>query len=418
MTPTIDSDVAPCVDCAKPVNDFGVQCDKCERYTHLLCLVKLPPMPVSQVTRTLDILQTFASLPGVEYRCPTCPEGQDMTAAPASQPPEEDHRRSEPQKEQKRVSASSMVVFHGASHPLSNFFLTECPLVDEDESAREYVCAEQRYQVKKALFHGKKELAEKIQTAKTGGEAKRLAKSIKIAPEWCEESENIMYECLILKAKASRSFLSTLRACESKQIVHSTPYPGSDYVWTSGLDAENSKSCGGVFPGNNLLGKLLTRLLDQIKTGDDASLLHNKKFSNPLPRGQTFNKNSTVQPVTAKRTRMSGCEICGMSNHSTTECRHRRRFPHGIPCAFCGHLGHKYRLCKQKPRGWAPHDTSSLSPPPRPLFQGRSNFYPTYNFSPMQDPHVFHPFLNYNHGMYPSANFSGRNVGETQQFLR
>ena len=130
------------------------------------------------------------------------------------------------------------------------------------------------------MHHGKTEIAEKILAAKSGAEAKRHSKDIKNDKNWCDISESVMYECLILKSKASPTFLKTLRNCSGKEIIHSTPYPGSDFLWSSGLDKANTLCSGGIFRGKNLLGSLLMRVLEHVKDVDDAALLHGMPYTN------------------------------------------------------------------------------------------------------------------------------------------
>ena len=258
-------------------------------------------------------------------------------------------------------SSSDIVAFHGYMDPLSNFFRLESPIVEDD--SKRFFTSEHLYQYRKASFHNRHDLMKNVLFSRTALDAKQAVKSLPSTDAWKKSRETVMKHILFSKSKVSPAFRQSLKACKGKHIFHSCPHPGTELFWSTGIDKQNSQKCGGIFPGQNVLGNILQSLRDEIFKDEGVG---------------------TVSSGTRSVGRSGPCGICEVKGHSNLECWFRHRYPKGVPCAFCSRPGHKYSVCRFRPLHWKPPTNFSASQNmPKPLFQPPSWF---------SEPSVF-PFI-------------------------
>ena len=130
--------------------------------------------------------------------------------------------------------------------------------------------AEHAYQHKKALFHGRREIATRVLRSRTPHLAKQVAKNIMQCKAWHDCKADIMTDILEEKAKQCPVFHKALQNTGTKHLVHNTE---TDSFW----------GCGEDFKGLNMLGSLLEDLRQRLHL--------------MLPRAQ----GSRPSPVTTSR---------------------------------------------------------------------------------------------------------------------
>lgn len=139
--------------------------------------------------------------------------------------------------------------FDGEYRFLSNFF--PCWVFYEGIS---YPSTEHAYQAAKSLDNQVRLI---ISCLKTPGQSKRAGREIQIRPDWEDVKEQIMYD--LLKLKFSIPHLKEkLLATGDLQLIEGNTW--HDCVW----GVCSCTKCGGV--GTNLLGKLLIRVRQELKT--------------------------------------------------------------------------------------------------------------------------------------------------------
>lgn len=128
--------------------------------------------------------------------------------------------------------------------------------MDEDESSGEYIPLSKRiiWPTSEHYFQAMKfldtEYQEKIRTAKTPAQAKRLGQTrdIPIRDDWEDEKVNIMYDACYAKFSANKILLKALISTGDKILIEHTE---KDKVWGD----------GGINGGGmNLLGKTLMKV--------------------------------------------------------------------------------------------------------------------------------------------------------------
>jgi len=148
----------------------------------------------------------------------------------------------------------------GKFDPLSNFYIANFKLEEVT-----YKSAEHAYQFKKALAHGKPDLAKMIANAKSPQEAKSLSKYINCTPEWEQQSGRIMEEILRAKIQQVPAARHALIESQDRFVVEAVP---RQYLWGSGLGSETtSHTRREGWPGKNMLGDILMRLRDSLPKG-------------------------------------------------------------------------------------------------------------------------------------------------------
>ncbi|KAK3082442.1 hypothetical protein FSP39_019797 [Pinctada imbricata] len=109
---------------------------------------------------------------------------------------------------------------------------------------------EQAFQYEKALRHGEKSLASKIDQSRHAGIAKKLGRQVKLDPRWDIEKERLMYNLLRTKSRQCGEFREKLIESGENQLLENKPDP----YWGIGKDGK----------GMNVLGKMMVELRSEL----------------------------------------------------------------------------------------------------------------------------------------------------------
>ena len=135
-----------------------------------------------------------------------------------------------------------------------------------------YCCAEQ------GMMHGKAELfkdheaAEKILSTNDPGLMKSLGRAVRSFDDkkWRQNRERIVYENSLAKFTQNPHLLESLMNTEGL-LVEASPY---DRIWGIGLSEAKARNLPDEkWRGLNLLGKILTQVRDEIKSGMHDELI-------------------------------------------------------------------------------------------------------------------------------------------------
>jgi ribA/ribD-fused uncharacterized protein len=129
---------------------------------------------------------------------------------------------------------------------------------------RRFVCTEQYMMHGKAVLFGDTEVAERILAATAPKTHKALGRKVRGFDEqvWKRERERIVYEGNHAKFTQNARLLELLLATAGTELVEASPL---DRIWGVGLSAEDPRiQDPSQWRGLNLLGKVLTRLRDEL----------------------------------------------------------------------------------------------------------------------------------------------------------
>lgn len=127
-----------------------------------------------------------------------------------------------------------------------------------------FFSSEQLFMYLKAKLFNDDEIAEQIIHAKASKETKNLGRLVKGFNQstWDENKESIMYKACEVKAEYTKEFRDTLQQYKDHIFVECNP---KDHIWAIGLSEDDDKILDEAnWKGENLLGKVLTRLANQI----------------------------------------------------------------------------------------------------------------------------------------------------------
>lgn len=129
-----------------------------------------------------------------------------------------------------------------------------------------FTCAEQAMMHAKALLFGDAGVAEEILAAKEPGKQKALGREVKGFDEtvWDAHKEAIVTRINLEKFRQNKGLRRKLFQTLPLPMVEASPL---DIIWGIGLDADHARVTPPEdWPGQNLLGRILTRVRDQIAT--------------------------------------------------------------------------------------------------------------------------------------------------------
>lgn len=153
-----------------------------------------------------------------------------------------------------------IVAFRSYMNIFSNDF--PCKIKYENEL---YRSVEHAYQSIKAKSLGQNDLAYEIKEAMHAGAARAKARNKldeKDSSEWEKKSENVMRELITTKAEMNEDFKAALLDTGDCIIAEATGHK----IWASGLDVfMTQRTDPSYWPGQNLLGRIMMSLRDQIK---------------------------------------------------------------------------------------------------------------------------------------------------------
>jgi hypothetical protein len=129
---------------------------------------------------------------------------------------------------------------------------------------RQFMCAEQYMMHGKAMLFGDLEVAERILSSESPKTHKALGRKVQGFDEqlWRRERERIVYEGNYAKFTQNDELLKALLATAGTELVEASPL---DRIWGVGLSAEDPRiQDPSLWRGQNLLGKVLTRLREEL----------------------------------------------------------------------------------------------------------------------------------------------------------
>lgn len=149
--------------------------------------------------------------------------------------------------------------FWNAKSPFSNWHKARFL-----EGNIEYNCTEQYMMYKKALLFNDKEIANEILKCKLPSEQKRLGRLVKNFNKeiWDKNCLDIVYNGNKLKFLQNPDMLKSLIDTKGKFLVEASPF---DTIWGIGMSEDEAKKIDpSMWKGQNLLGKVLTKLRDDL----------------------------------------------------------------------------------------------------------------------------------------------------------
>jgi len=98
------------------------------------------------------------------------------------------------------------------------------------------------------------DLSEKlaILDADTPRKARDLGQKLTMRPDWDKVKESVMHECVLAKFLQNQIIRASLKMTGKEEIVEDSPV---DYYW----------GCGADGTGQNMLGKILMRVREELK---------------------------------------------------------------------------------------------------------------------------------------------------------
>ena len=149
--------------------------------------------------------------------------------------------------------------FFGPESPFSQWHWSEF-MVGEQV----FVCAEQFMMHGKAILFGDTEVAAELFTKSHPRDHKALGRKVKGFDDkiWKREREGIVMAGNRAKFTQNPALLDALMATRGTELVEASPY---DKIWGIGLAASDPRANDATkWKGQNLLGKILTKLRDEL----------------------------------------------------------------------------------------------------------------------------------------------------------
>lgn len=141
------------------------------------------------------------------------------------------------------------IYFQGESSPFSNFYHSKLT----DDSGAIYYSVEQAFQNKKARFHGKLLLADKIMCERNPYDIKKMSKDIPSSKDWLDQEEEVMLSILHNKYEQNQELATKLVNTGQKQLHEAT----GDHKWSTGAELASKTLLNSEWKGQDLMGKLL-----------------------------------------------------------------------------------------------------------------------------------------------------------------
>ena len=129
-----------------------------------------------------------------------------------------------------------------------------------------FYTTEQAFMWAKAQLFGDKNSARLILAEKNPAKAKQLGRGVKgfNPTHWDINKEFLMYEVNLVKYSQFEDYRKILLSTGDKELVEANGRP--DLVWSCGLYASNPLILNeDSWPGENLLGKVLMRIREELK---------------------------------------------------------------------------------------------------------------------------------------------------------
>ena len=165
-----------------------------------------------------------------------------------------------------RPGERSVTFFWKSASPFSQWHESTYTLVINDVPYQ-YNCAEQGMMHGKALLFGDLEVAAQILAAVSPREMKALGRMVRGFDDltWKQYRQEIVYRNSVAKFTQNRHLCEALLNTMDDYLVEASPF---DKIWGIGVkEADARKMCHEKWPGLNLLGRILTRVRDEIQQG-------------------------------------------------------------------------------------------------------------------------------------------------------
>ena len=155
---------------------------------------------------------------------------------------------------------NDVTCFFGSSSPLSNFH--HASFVYKE---RVFSCVEEVFQLEKAKFAERPDIAQQIHMASRPNEMKQLGDSIKVKKdEWLPVAKNVAYKACLAKFSQNRHCRTHLLDTKDTILAESGP----DRTWGTGIKmTEPDAFDKQKWPGENLLGNILMRIRKELTEG-------------------------------------------------------------------------------------------------------------------------------------------------------
>jgi len=143
--------------------------------------------------------------------------------------------------------------------------LSQWHMVDFVISGIKYCCCEQYMMHKKALLFNDYVIATEIMKTNSPKLHQELGRKIKDFDQtlWDSNKERIVYDANIARFTQSEPCRELLFSTDQALLVEASPY---DIVWGVGLGKDDPRILNeSNWRGQNLLGKILTKIRDEIK---------------------------------------------------------------------------------------------------------------------------------------------------------
>ena len=151
------------------------------------------------------------------------------------------------------AKAKNVVAFKGKENPISNFYPCDLRVFGEMHQS-----AEHAFQLTKAVRSGNMEAAEKVRSAKTALDAKRIGATVRDPQDWATEKLEVMEEIVSSKAEQVPEFRSKLESVGSNAVFAEATL---DAHWGTGLDVNATLHTDpSKWPGKNELGKIVKKV--------------------------------------------------------------------------------------------------------------------------------------------------------------
>ena len=180
------------------------------------------------------------------------------------------HRPGDKECEASTRNPQDIVTVQGEKDPLSTF----CPSGQFKIFDKVVPTMEHAYQYAKAMHKGDKDIAQKILSARHGGEAKHEARALVRDDHWQDKRAEVMKQIIEAKVDQVAEFRQALLDTQRKTIVHTIR---NETFWASGLDTYDTLHTKPEFwIGDNTYGKLLMVVRESLaregrmKTGNQS----------------------------------------------------------------------------------------------------------------------------------------------------
>lgn len=224
-------------------------------------------------------------------------------------------------------------IVHGRDDPLSNMW--KSPLF---YNGRTFHSVEQCYHFLRAEDLNDLRTANLILRSDNPFTCKRLARYLSKRPSF-----DIALMTKLLEAKFNQccDFKSSLIESVGKALLHSTHT--KDTFWCTGLNYDDEASHFNSYPGNNVFGRLLSDLRNNmlITQCSGTTSLPSVDINYCNKPVSIFDLNVPLPTCVISSQNQTRCFYCFETGHSRKSCGFKRQ----VRCQECGKLGHKRKFC-------------------------------------------------------------------------